>query len=226
MSITAADALDSARVYLNDVGKQIWTDVVLLPYLKEAYRDLLLELELQQIPILRSKSTATTVNIGDTTVTLPSDFVLPIKLTEKSFGSSDAPTPMVECDFEPAVDATDTLRYWAFRNGVIDLVGSTTKRSVYLYYESGPTIPTAAGSSLGITNAEIFLGPQTAGYAAGSVGNRSLAVELLFIKSTQLGIAGGKLESIIRANVKNQQNLPARRIPYHRGGRRGRILSL
>jgi len=49
----ATVALDSARTYLNDVNKQIWTDAVLLPFLREAYRDMTLVLWVNGIPVLR-----------------------------------------------------------------------------------------------------------------------------------------------------------------------------
>lgn len=220
----ATVALDSARVYLNDVGQQIWTDTALIPYLKEAYKDLMIQLWLNGIPVIREKtSTPIVVPASSTPVilTLPADLVEPIGLKERAQGSSEPWISMTETDFEPDTKPDVNLRYWAWREENINLVGATNNREVQLRYLKSLTIPTTTNSPLGFIFSEFFLGPQTAAYAAGSVGNVSLAQELLFIHGspTQMGIAGAKLDGIIRANVKGQQNLPARRIPYRRFAR-------
>src|SRR3990167_910066 len=101
----AVDALDSARVYLNDTAKQNWSDVKLLPYLKEAYRDMLISLWLNGIPIMREKtSSPIDVAIGALTLTLPADFVEPIKLKERSDGTNDSYVDMHEKVFEPDLE--------------------------------------------------------------------------------------------------------------------------
>lgn len=216
---TAAAALDSARVYLNDVGKQIWTDAVLLPYLKEAHKDLLLVLFLNGIPVIREKSAAINVAANALTLTLPGDLLEPIWLKERAQGSSDDWIPMTEVEFEPDRNKDIALRYWAWREEAINFVGATTNREVLLRYWKSITIVTDASSNLGFLLSDYFLGPQAAGYAAGSVGNDTLAKELLWVQGQSVGIAGSKLDMIIRSNVKGQQNLPARRIPYRRFAR-------
>lgn len=223
----AVEALNSARSYLNDTGKSFWTDARLLPYLTEAYRDLLLILHSNGLPVLREKSSAITVAIGATSLTLPSDFVEPIKLKERLSGSSDTYVPMEEKDFAPDFDQVENLRYWAFREGAIEFIGATTARQVLLFYQKSLTIPTSAASALTFLYAETFLGPQTAGYAAGALGNTTLAEALLYRvgKDEDVSIAGSKLDTLIRFNVKGQQNLPARRLPYRRT-RRIRSLSM
>jgi hypothetical protein len=215
----ASVALDSARTYLNDVNSQIWTDTVLLPYLKEAHRDMLLVLWLNGLPVIKEKSSTINVTALATTLTLPSDLIEPIWLKERSQGSSDQWIEMTETEFEPDRNKETTLNYWTWREEVIAFVGATTNREVLLRYWKSLAAVTTASSALGFILAEAFLGPQTAGYAAGSVGNLTLAGELLFVQSQQVGVAGSKLDMIVRANVKGQQNLPARRIPYRRFSR-------
>lgn len=211
----ASEALNSARTYLNDVGASLWTDAILLPYLKEAFRDLLIDLYLNGIPVIREKSSSPiTVAIGALTLTLPSDFLEPIKLKERLSGSSETYIDMVEKAFEPDTDQTDNLRFWAYREEAINFVGATTARQILLFYWKTLTIPTAENSLLGFIYAEIYLGPKTAAYAAASVGNITLAKEVS-------DIAEMKLDKVMRANIKGQQSLPVRRIPYRRGrGRR------
>lgn len=217
----ASVAFSSARTYLNDTSSQIWTDAVLLPYLVEAHRDLLLVLWLNGLPVLREKSAVIDIAALATTVTLPSDLIEPIWIKERADGSTSNNdwVPMTETEFEPDIEKVETLRYWCWREQAINLVGATTAREVLLRYWKSLAEPTGASSALGFIFAEHFLGPQTAGYAAGSVGNTSLAAELLFVNGQNAGIAGSKLDMIIRANIKGQQNLPARRIPYRRFAR-------
>lgn len=217
---TAQAALDSARVYLNDVGQQIWTNTTLLPYLKEAHRDLLLLLWLNGIPVIREKSASINVTaVSGVTLTLPNDLLEPIWLKERPQGSSEDWIPMIEMEFEPDIPQADTLRYWCWREEAINFVGATTNRSVLLRYWKGLTTIIDATTNLGFILAEAFLGPQTAGYAAGSVGNITLAQEMLYVKDVNIGIAGSKLHMIIQSNIKGQQNLPARRIAYRRFSR-------
>jgi hypothetical protein len=217
---TAATALDSARVYLNDVNAQIWTNAILLPYLKEAHNDLVLVLWLNGLPVLKEKSTSLAVTALQLDLdSQPADLVEPIWLKERSFGSSDDWIDMTEKDFEPDISQTSELRYWTWREDLIKFVGATTKREVLMRYWKSLTVLTAAGDSLGFIFSEFFLGPQTAAYAAGSVGNLTLAAELLFVKGVNIGVAGAKLHMIIQGNIKGQQNLPARRIPYRRFSR-------
>lgn len=217
----ASVALDSARTYLNDVGKSIWTDAVLIPYLKEAHKDLLLILWLNNIPVVKEKSAAIAVTaVSGLELTLPTDFLEPITLKEKLQGSSESYSPMVEVDWEPDTTQEQNLRFWAYREEKIQFVGATTNRSVLLkYYKSLADIVDAT-SPLGFIMSEAFLGPQTAGYAAGAVGSTTLAGELLYIPDKNIGVAGPRIDMIVRANIKGQQNLPARRIGYRRFARR------
>src|SRR5438128_3118184 len=138
---TARSALDSARVYLNDVNSQIWTNTVLIPYLKEAHKDLLLVLWLNGIPVLREKSAIINVNANVITLTLPSDLLEPIWLKERAQSSSDDWIPVTETEFEPDLNKDTTLRYWAWREEAINFIGATTNREVLLrYWKSIATI--------------------------------------------------------------------------------------
>lgn len=217
----ATVALDSARTYLNDVGKQIWTDAALLPFLKEAHKDLLMVLWLNGIPVIKEKSASINVTaVSGVTLSLPSDLLEPISLKERTQSSTEEWIDMSEVDFEPdSLTQELTLKIWCWREEAINFVGATTNRSVLLRYWKSFAVLTAAGDSLGFIQAENFLGPQTAAYAAGSIGNLTLAGELLWQQGVKVGVAGSRLDMIIRANVKGMQNLPARRIPYRRFAR-------
>lgn len=212
---TAKVALDSARTYLNDNSKQIWTDAVLLPYLKEAFRDLHLVLYLNGIPVIKEKSTIISVTAGslDLGSNQPLDLIEPIWIKERSAGSSEGWASMDEKDFEPDVTPTTNLVYWTWREERLLFVGATSNREIMLRYWKGLTAPTSEESLLGFILAENFLGPQTAQYASRSVGSGSLADECLSAAREKLGM-------IIQANVKGMQRMASRRIPYRRANTR------
>lgn len=215
----ATVAYDSARTYLNDVGIQMWTNAILLPYLKEAHRDLQLLLWSNGLPVLKEKSAVITVVAGSVNlgVNQPSDLIEPISMKERSPGqTANDWIGMEEKDFEPDKVATDTLVYWCWREEVINLVGASANREVLLRYWKGLTLPTGDASVLGFIFAENFLGPQTAQYAARSVGNVTLANECF-------EAAKEKIDIIVRTNVKGMQGMVSRRIPYRRFNR-SRIL--
>ena len=172
---------------------------------------------LNGIPVIREKSAAISVTALALTLTLPTDLLEPIWLKERAVGESDTNwIPMTEVEFEPDKLKDTTLKYWAWREEKINFVGATTNREVLLRYWKSIADIVDANSALGFLLAEVFLGPQCAGYAAGSVGNLTLASELLWVNGVSVGIAGARLDMIVRANIKGQQNLPARRIPYRR----------
>lgn len=224
---TALVALDSARTYLNDVNSQIWTDAVLLPYLKEAHRNLMLVLWLNGIPVIKERTTTlsnvpvNTTVIGFSTVpALPADLIEPIELKERAYGSSEQWIPMEERSWESdAVVQDASLNAWTWRKEALNFLGATSARAILLKYWKSLAILTSSGDALGFLFAEAFLGPQTAGYAANAVGNETLAKELLWIRNVNAGIAGSSLDMIIKANIKGMQNLPARRIGYRRSVR-------
>jgi hypothetical protein len=215
---TATAALDSARSYLNDVGKSIWTDSVLLPYLKEAHRDLQIMLFLNGIPVLKERSATLQVAAGAIILAnQPADLLEPILMKERSSGSSEGWITMQEQDYESDIQQMSSLIYWCWREEAINFVGATTNREVLLRYWKGLTLPIDENSILGFIFAEVFLGPQAAGYAAKAVGNITLAAE-------NFDAAKQKLDIIIRANIKGAQGRSSRRVPYRRFSRQRMLL--
>ena len=214
----AKEAFNSARTHLNDSESAVWSDSTLLPHLKEAHRDLQVTLWLNGLPVIRKKSATINVNASalDLGSNQPIDLVSPISLKERAQGSSEGWTDVTETDFEPDRQMASILDVWCWREERIKFVGSTSNREVLLRYHAGMTLPKDENSVLGFIFAEYFLGPQTAQYAARSVGGTSLANECL-------EEAKQKLDMVIRANIKGQQNLPVRRIPYRRAVR-GRLI--
>jgi hypothetical protein len=86
----AGQVLDSARVHLNDVGKTIWPDSVLLPFLQEAHRELRVEVVLNGIPVTNEVTGVLSVPAQTTdlssVVGYPLDMIVPIWLKERQVG--------------------------------------------------------------------------------------------------------------------------------------------
>ena len=64
MGETAFVALQSARTYLNDINGVTWTDSVLMPILQEAHRELVQELDLNGVGVLKQQTSPILVPAG------------------------------------------------------------------------------------------------------------------------------------------------------------------
>ena len=147
MAILASEIMDGSRALLNDTGATLYTNTALLPYLKMANKKLEKSLLMFQVGIVRIKSTSINVAALAVTVTLPSDFLLPISLSERSSGgTNDQWTPMEERDFEPNRVPVNSINYWAFRNNAINIPPCLVAREVLLEYERRLALITTSSS--------------------------------------------------------------------------------
>ena len=206
---TVATALDSARSLLNDDASITWSNALLLSKLKEAYRELVLELTLNGLQVIRELSSIITVTAGDTSLgnNLPSDIIEVISVAERTSGSSERFSDMKELlAIPPGLRPINTLQYWAWREEVIEFAESTADREVFVTYKKSLSTPTKLTESLGFLQAELFIGPRTASLAL--VGRDDK------LSSTFNTQARANLEKIIRLNVTGSQSLRTRRRPY------------
>jgi hypothetical protein len=175
---------EAAGVFLNDTPRSLFTDAILLPFLKRSFKDLLLEMDKKNISQTKEVSAAITVPALTTSLTtaalMPTDFITPVKIEERASGSSDLYVPIEEKDFSENVFQTDRLRYWAFREDDIKFPGSTTARQILLYYQKGITVPVVLTQQIGVVNAEAYLSAQTAGYAAKFILQSDVRAETIF----------------------------------------------
>lgn len=204
--------LEAAGVFLNDTPRSLFTDAVLLPFLKRAFKDLLLELDKKGISQTSEVSAAITIPASTTSMTtagvLPADFISPTKIEERRNGSSDLYTPMVEKDWESNILQTESLRYWAFREDDIKFPGATTIRQILLYYRKGLTVPVVLTNPLGLVNVENYLSAQTAGYAAKFILQSDTRAETIF------GFATKALNDYLTIQVRGLQFQDNRRHRY------------
>lgn len=217
---TAATPLATARALLNDqsiAGGSLWTNAVLLPYLAEAHRELVVKLDLAGVPVIISTSAQFDVAAAD----YPSlaltgalaGLIKPEWMKEKTVGDLDSNfTAMTEISFIPTLDRTDRLNYWCWQEEVIKLRGATAARTVLVGFWKSLTVISTDTSPIGFIYGENYLGHRTAALVAQSLGN----LEWSQIWTNE---ANSKWDEIRRMNIKGMQGLPGRRRAYHR--RRG-----
>jgi hypothetical protein len=215
MALTSV-ALDSARAKLNDQGAIFFTDAKLLPHLKDAHRELQVILWREGLPIINEVSNAITVAAGATTfgANLPTDIIEVLTIKERDVGSNDRYQDTTELEFIPeGMEQTDWMRYWAWQEEIVVMPGATKDRQMLIRYRKGLTIPTQGSDPIGFAFGELYLGPRTAALMAGALGNKSTKTELT-------SEAEMFIEMVVAANVRAQQTLPARRLPYRWNRRR------
>jgi hypothetical protein len=207
----AGDTMQEAANYLNDFGLTNFTKEQLFALMMTCHREMQVELVLNGIPVIKEKSAVISIPVGNTDmgVDQPADLIEPVSCWERAVGSTDDFQIMIAKSWEPEEQKTESLRYWTWRGELILFLGATTAREVKLYYKGGIAVPTQEGDSLGFLFAENFLGPATAAKMAAILEDYPAAKWLADLADTNF-------EKLVRMGTNNQQNLPARRIPYRR----------
>ena len=207
MPLTAADIIEEAtKVYLNDSAKTRWTDVVLLPYLKSAILELQAELEDNDLPPIREISAVIPVNANSKDLTLPADFVFPIKLEEAN--GTGGWSGMEEVEWEPDEVSETKLGYWTFREGKIRLRSSASATNVRLYYLRTLSQIASVDSVIEVPNAKGFLAARTSGLASSFGGAASARGAEAHARAAYF------LRKIIQSLTKRLQDRPVRRRRY------------
>ena len=222
-------ALEMARTHLNDELGSLWPDTKLLPKLRAAYREMMNELELNDIPLFNNVTGVLTVNAlttddanldMSTVIGYPTNMIEPIWLKERAIGQMNADfVDMTQVDFIPNIAKGNQLIWWSWMNGTIMLLGALVNTQVQLRFRQALTPPNTVNDSLVVTLSESFLGPETAYMAMISTRNFDQGVA-----GALKSLAERNLENIIADAVKSLQNIPAKRRPYHRGRGRSRAV--
>jgi len=213
-SATTYQVVQSALIHLNDEMGLNWPDNRILPKFQEAHRELRNELILNGIPVIHEVSAVLSVPANTTDLTTiaayPTNIIIPIWMKERQVGQTDRDfTDMQQMSFIPNEQQQTTLNYWSWIGEKIKLLGATIATEVQLRYQKEITAPVEVNETVGAYLAETFLSYRTAALCAASIKD--------YEQSEYLGaIAQKNLDTVIGINVKGLQNLPVRRIPYHR----------
>jgi hypothetical protein len=221
------DVYKQARTLLNDDEATNWPDYKLHSKAVIAYEELEAELVVAGIPIIQGVSVIMTVpamvsddnNLDLSTVPYyPQDMLLPIWMKERQLGQQNRDfVDMVEVDFIPNIDIDIYLHYWCWYQNTILVRGCYNETQVQLRYQRYLPVPGVNNDSLVVPLGQLYVAPRVAALAAQSVGNKALWTDL-----TATASAG--LAKILDMNIKELQDMPAKRRPYHRGYGRNRVL--
>lgn len=206
----ASEVMDQALVYLNDMSQTLYTYTVQIPYLRTASENLEKELATVGIQIQRAESSVITVTAGNTTLTPPSDFFLPIELKERNVGENENQwTPMDEKVVLPLREPINYIEYWAFISNQVKVMECTVDKEIHMRYIRTLTAITAQSSLIDTPATKNYLSARTAELCARYIGmNESHANS---IASREVEPAR---DALIRDYVLNGQGNRGRRLPF------------
>ena len=226
-----SDVLIRSRSLLNDDEGANWPDYRLIPKAQQAFEELEAELYLAGIPIINQQNVIMLIpaydinqNNGEpldisTLPGYPKDMILPITIKERQpFEQWRDFVDMIETEFAPVTSTDTRLRYWHWTGGKIWMMGALRDMQVLIRYQRFLNLPGINTDSIAVPLGQLHLAYRTAALAAASLpDSRQLAMDLD-------SRAQVNLDKIVRMNIKQQQNLPTKRRPYHRGQGRNRVL--
>lgn len=203
----ASEVMDQSAAMLNDTALDQYTYTVQIPYLKKANEDLEKKLIIFGTEVQRTKSNAISILADATTVTLPSDFLLPISLKERNVGeNNDQWVDMTETIWEPDSTHTTYIEFWAFRNNTIYIKPPIIAKEILLYYERSLAVLSGQNSAVDTGIIKGYLAARTAELCARYIGmNSTFADE---IRDNEVSRAESDLEYML---VLNSQGNPVRR---------------
>jgi hypothetical protein len=175
MPVQAEDILNTARMFLNDLGSsnpQLWTDTVLMPMLQRAHQELQVILKKRAAPIMKTH-TLQVINVGVQQIAPISDMQSPIMLVEAATGQPG--TLMTESDPLPLMAQQTSLNFWQWDGATIKFTGATSNRDVEIYYWRTLPLPQTGTDTIQIIGGEMWLAPRTAAIAAASLGEAEAA---------------------------------------------------
>lgn len=225
---TAADVFTQARAFLNDQPNSgVFTDVLLLEYLRAAFDELDVACAESDIPaglqseVISSVPALTTEiqhSIFGLPPVLPTGLVLPYYLEESDAGRNEW-TPMTPMNWLPEMAtaaADDMIQQWAWISGVLKLRPCRKVKDIMIRHLASQGELAVGSVEVGrfIANAKGFLSRKVAAMAAKFVtqdDGRALVLQ---------EEAQNFLDKILTIHVKQNQNRPTRRKPF-RASRRG-----
>ena len=210
----------------------VFTDMVLLPFLNSAYRvvqrslamagqtTFKTDLSFFVVKAIAEPDPSVQVVINEATAPpneLPIDLLEPLALWERPDGTNSSFTEMVDVTNSgglPSIAQTEALRMWEWRSDGIYFVGSVIDTQVRMRYRKALPKLTGGDSQLLIRNCEEAVSYVTAALAANSRGS-----EL----SDKYDKAGeDQVNKLISAATRQQQRVVRRRRPFRaRRGSRG-----
>jgi len=209
MALLASEVMDRSRAILNDVVGDLYTNVVLIPYLKIANDDLSDELVDNGSTVSKEISQAIPLSAGGTQPALPNDIIVPIEIYEKDSGQDDSYYRYMEQrPFLPNILPGRELSVWSWREQAINVLGSNQNKVLRIRYYRLITQVSGENSNIELTHALNYLAYHTAALVSEHVGqNRAKAIDLE-------SVAAVKLSKLLKKEVKQTHSKATRRKPF------------
>lgn len=206
----ASAVMDRGRSALNDIGADLYTNDVLLPYLRNAWEDLQSELQVHGLPATVQDSVALAVTAGATSVSpLPSTLLEPITVFERK-DSNEQWVMMREVQSIPIQgEPTESLGIWAWIGEALKVHASTMDREVLIEFTGSLTEISSEATNIPMNGALLCLAYKMAAEAAEAMGNRTRSDRL----ESKAEVEKAKF---IKTRVRGNQGVTVRRIPYTR----------
>lgn len=208
----ASTVMDMSASLLNDTARATYSYTIQLPYLRMAVRDLEGKLIVDGSPLFEEVSADINYVADATTITLPADFFLPIRMFEAERDNANDNNwrlmQEVSWDVNSEPD-TMVLTKWNFREGALNVLPSSVNREVRLHYiKSTFGTITDENSTTAVERALNTLGFKNAEYIARYVMNNPA-------RADALKADGAEQEELFRnALIRNNQHKVVRRKPY------------
>lgn len=221
---TAGQITSLVRSLLNDPQANLFTDTLLLPYLNSAYRKLqravgnsggggfIQDDVLLVVSAVSAPDPSLQVFLSDASAPpnqLPTDLLVPLKLWERSSGSSDDFSEMVDLTRHgglPSRAQGVTLGVWEWRADGLWFLGATQDVQIRLRYLKAYPDLTDSTSPVLVRNAQEALAYATAAAASWSRGSP--------LAEKWDAAAADAIEDLIVAAVRREQQSARRRRPF------------
>jgi hypothetical protein len=216
---TVAQCLQMARVNLNDAAGTQFVDAVLQPFFDQAHMELMVQMELHQIPVVKDTPANIDVPASPNAVhvlTMPVDFIRTIKVEEKADNAADAQfTEVDEVNDVYNIVVDSRLRFYMWSENEIKFPRCNAARDVRLTYTKA--IPTPTTGNISMQLVQLYLSNRTASLAVMYIMQDETRAKAL---KDDADLWLGRIMTIL---VRNRQSLPARRIPYNSRSYRRRL---
>jgi hypothetical protein len=205
MPLLASDICVQAAARMNDQSQTDYTNTVLLPFVKDAFKELQLELHLNGSLALEKINAVVTLPALSTSFStaaiLPSDLLEPQRLWERHVGETYW-HEMNETTWPPDVIQTTYNTYWSEAQQDIIVPGATVATEVKIFGIKSLSDITSASDPLPINECQPFMVNRVAALASRFIGNnptRANALDAMAVISlSKLTQIGGKSKQGVR----------------------------
>ncbi len=206
---------------LDDPLGSIYTDSIFQEAFAEGYDVLFSSMLNDQVPLIDTVVEGLQVPVGTTHMTAIQlglgDFIDFNWIAERTFGSTDPFTDLVEVDRLTQRPQADRLIEFVWQNNAFKFVGATSIRELRMNYITSGPAPTLDADVIGFNASLNFLANYAVGVAGPRKGDDEIAqrcMQMAVGPKFNLGTIGGELFRLIQPLVRSRQHVQIAPKPY------------